>query len=110
MFNRKLSALIAVALVASTSTPAFANGEEARSVVVSVADLDLSTAAGVAQLERRVRRAAADACDVGTDYEIGDRFSALRCYSDAVAGSREAVTRLAAKRSLGAELALRVSR
>ena len=108
MFHRKLSALAAVALVAST--PAFASNEESRSVVVTTAGLDLSTEDGVARLERRVRNAAANACDMAHIYGSRERVSALRCYEDAIASSRDAVTRLAGRKADATKLALRIER
>lgn len=61
MTNIKLGSSLAALVVLALSAPALARDEPV-SVAVSYADLDLGTAAGVAQLDRRVRRAAAAIC------------------------------------------------
>ena len=77
--------LAAAALGAATAFATPAAAEQAASVAVRYADLDLSTSAGQAQLERRINTAARSACgmDEGT---IGTRLTsreAQRCYAQA---------------------------
>jgi UrcA family protein len=65
MFNRSLSALAAMALTAGTvafsSAPACA-AEADQEVTVALSDLDLSTSADQAKLDRRVKLAARQLC------------------------------------------------
>ena len=89
MFNLKLSALAAVALVAST--PAFANGDEQRSVNVNFADLDLSSAKDLDRLERRVRHASASVCDANSARGLREREAFMECYGAALADGRNQI-------------------
>jgi UrcA family protein len=88
MFNRTLSALAAVALTGATlavSTSASAQTRE--SVSVRYSDLDLASAAGSDQFERRVHKAARAVCgDLSADLRLNSIVSA--CQADAVASAR----------------------
>jgi len=74
--------MLAVALVAA-SVPAIA---EPRQVEISVnhADLDLSDAKAVAELKRRVTKAAASACTVKNGLSAAPAITDRGCVSDLV--------------------------
>ncbi len=57
-----LNAALAAAMIAATATPAMA--EQGESVVVSYNDLNLTTPAGLAALDRRIDRAAMRVCGI----------------------------------------------
>ena len=72
----------------SAAPPALAQEQTGRTAIVKFADLDLSTPAGRATLDRRVKRAARHVCELAgptspTDF---DRISACReqALSDAI--------------------------
>lgn len=72
------SAILAAALGAAMfAAPASA---ESPGVRVSYADLDLTTPAGVAELEKRVKRAAWRLCKFSGEGAMRDRLNQVRCY------------------------------
>ena len=89
-------AILAAALVASAfAVPAAA----ADAVSVQYSDLDLSTRAGQAQLERRVDNAARAVCGMD-DVAVGTRLAsrtAKQCYADAKSRIHEQVAAAVAR-------------
>lgn len=83
---RTISFTLAVAMSATALVPAVHAAEtEARSVVVSYSDLDLSTEEGRDELGRRIDRAAEEACGVG-ETTLGTRVrnrDARECFDQA---------------------------
>lgn len=58
------TALVAACTVALAAQPAHANDATGRQMAVHHADLDLSTAQGMKELDRRIERAARKVCSV----------------------------------------------
>jgi UrcA family protein len=104
MFTRTLSALAATALtvgvVLFSSAPAEAAqaGEEQRSVIVPIGDLDLSSERGQAGLDRRIRMAARSVCDTPEERSVGQRARDADCRSQAIAGAKADVRLVLARR------------
>lgn len=99
--NLARAAVIAAALVAAA--PAIAEG--AKSVKVSYADLNLSSALGKTALDRRVARAADRVCRVGHERDLMLEAAAKRCAADARESTQPAIElayRKAADRQLAA--------
>lgn len=111
MLDRTFAALAALALTAGTlalSTPLHAADLAEKRVAVSIADLDLSSAGGIAALEKRVRAAARAVCGRASPGDVVMRDVVDACRADAVAGARkEMATAVAAARGEGDRLALR---
>ena len=111
MLDRTFAALAAVALTAGTlalSTPLHAADLAEQRVAVSIADLDLASAGGVATLKKRVRAAARTVCGQASAGDVAIRDSIEACRADAVAGARrEMATAIAAARGDNGQLALR---
>ncbi|ABF54824.1 UrcA family protein [Sphingopyxis alaskensis] len=95
-----------LALVASPAAAepivATAPWSDSRSVIVSVADLNLKSNGGLDRLDRRLRSAARLVCDVRPDPEpLLRKSSAARCFKDALEDGREAGRQLVAARQVG---------
>ncbi|HKT85475.1 MAG TPA: UrcA family protein [Novosphingobium sp.] len=91
MFKSTPIAAAALLGLVLTAAPAFA-----KDVQVRYADLDLASAQGQKTLERRIDRAAREACDYGP-YTTGTRIpsqAAAACYRQALASAK---TMMAAK-------------
>lgn len=80
----------ALAAAVAAASPASAQ-EEPRSVAVSYADLDLSTADGVGRLDRRVRNAADRVCSVNGARDLKTRGMVLACKEQTLANARQHV-------------------
>jgi UrcA family protein len=90
MFTRTLSALAALALTAGTlalSTPIHAAPADEQ-VNVRIGDLDLSSAAGAAALDRRVRVAARQICGWVPATNLNLQRQVSDCQDSVVAGAR----------------------
>ena len=84
-----LTFTLAAAALALTSAPAFAFPESgSRQLVVSYADLDLSTRQGVRILDRRLRAAAATACGPTSDFDPEGKNDARLCRTETLAQAR----------------------
>lgn len=75
--------LAAVALAASPTS-----AQEVRQLVVSYADLDLSTDRGVRILDRRLRAAAVEACGPTSDADLAGKNNARDCRLETLSTSR----------------------
>ena len=77
--------LIAAAIAASTiAVPSAAAADQVRrDVPVEYADLDLSTRVGMVTLDRRLRRAVADACGSAHHFDIEQQQDLARCLAAA---------------------------
>lgn len=86
MSTRSLTLALALALSGAALTPAaMATDTEERTVSVSHSDLDLTTEEGQAELDRRIDRAAEQACGFG-EMTLGTRArtrEARDCYRQA---------------------------
>ena len=101
--NRSLAgsaALVATLITIAAATPVRA---ETVSVPVAYGDLDLSTPAGVATLDRRVRRAADRICGIA---DIATRVQVAQCRHEVLA-SAHADVRTAQARQAAIVLAAR---
>lgn len=89
--SKILCAAASIIAASLTVIPTVASAQEARSVQVSYADLDLSNAGGEAALARRIDRAAQFVCGEGTVHPGLDVATAVRqCRATAVADARPA--------------------
>ncbi len=95
---RNLITLVAVVASATAfaPTPAIAH-QDARSVTVSHADLDLATDVGRATLDRRIGAAARRVCDVEHSRELARWQAERRCVASALDRSGVVSAQLAAK-------------
>jgi UrcA family protein len=88
------SALATAAVI--KAAPALA--EPAQSVaMVHTADLDLSSTAGRAELDRRLVRAAYDVCGSASDADLAGKIAVRHCRVDVLAKARTQTQRLASK-------------
>lgn len=79
--NRRITHAIAIAFALTGSAGlAQAQTDEIPSTEVRIADLDLSSPAGRATLDRRVKTAARRVCEFDTS--VGQRAALERCKSD----------------------------
>lgn len=86
-------ALVAALFATGATAPAFAQAPRTR--VVHTGDLDLSTDAGVAQLNSRLRRATLAVCGGGYDQRGTYEISRInRCRRESMARTTGAVERL----------------
>jgi UrcA family protein len=84
-----LTLSLAAAALALTSAPAFAQSDAAsQRLVVSYADLDLSTRQGVRTLDRRLRAAASTACGPTSDFDPEGKNDARHCRAETLAEAR----------------------
>lgn len=96
MFKVISTAIVSASLL--VAAPALA--QDAMSVSVETADLDLSSDAGRARLERRVKAAADSICDLGLR-DVKQRASYLACKSDVLASAELRMNELAARAGTG---------
>lgn len=82
--------LFAAATLAAavTASPVFAKPIAPQVRVVSYADLDLSSAAGQARLERRIQAAVRDVCGEANSADLARRQSARECIAETRANVR----------------------
>ncbi len=73
-----------VASPAAAQSPISANGQ----LVVSYADLDLSSEAGVRTLDRRIRTAVVQACGPVSDYDLAGKNQVRDCQDETLALAR----------------------
>ncbi len=100
--NLARAAVVAAALAAAA--PAIAEG--AKSVKVSYADLNLSSAPGKAALERRIARAADRVCRVGHEQGLQLKAAAKRCAAETRESTQPAIE-LAHRNAANQQLAAR---
>jgi UrcA family protein len=84
--SKLVLAALGAATLTATSVPAFAAGEQGKSVEVQYSDLDLTTPAGAKELDRRLHEAAREVCGM-SNMASGSRLrsdSAGACYRDAL--------------------------
>jgi UrcA family protein len=97
-------AWIGAALVISAA-PAFAGSTENFTTEVRYGDLNLTTDAGVAQLQRRIKAAAAAACGRPDGRDIKASQAAATCRETAVANAKAKVELAVANARSGQDLA-----
>ena len=79
---------ITLAAFALTFTASSATAEDGRQLVVSYADLDLSTDRGVRTLDRRLRAAAVEACGPTSDADPAGKNDARACREETLSTAR----------------------
>jgi UrcA family protein len=79
---------LAAAAVAFAAAPAFAQSGGATRLTIGYADLDLSTARGVARLDRRIRTAVEVACGPTSDADLHGKNVARQCRVETLALAR----------------------
>lgn len=102
LFNLARAAAIAAALIAAV--PAFADG--AKSVKVSYADLNLSSAHGKSVFDRRIAHAARRVCGPASQLNLVLHAATNRCVNAAIA-SAHATVELAYRNAANRQLAAR---
>ena len=93
-FSLLLSALVATPALAEAAEPA------QNRIVVSTADLNLSSATGQRALDRRLAHAVIEACGVASDLDLAGSNDIRRCRDEtsaAIAADRDRLVQLASK-------------
>ena len=110
MYTRTVSAIAALALTAGTlalSTPVHAAPAEEQ-VAVKTGDLDLSSAEGVARLDRRVRAAAREICGVVPVTDLNMQRQVADCQQAVLDNARDDVALALRAAGTPYRLALRI--
>ena len=102
----KTIALLLIAGALGTGTagaqpPVTVYGSNAPSVTVSYADLDLSSASGIARIHNRVRGAASDLCLEPTKETLSFSLMRTMCYRSAVDSGFAQIDRIVADKLAG---------
>jgi UrcA family protein len=98
--------LMTLALSAIVATPALAQADDAATRRVSYADLDLSSPAGRAVLDRRLTSAVRAVCGSGS-YDLSRMVAEKRCFKVAIGSARQQATLAALSRDSGIKVAAR---
>ena len=94
-----VAALIAAPAVAQEPSPVIVEGG-VPTAVVSYADLDLSSSAGLATLNGRISRAASSICTESGRKDLSRQLGEGRCFRTAIASAKTQVERAVADASL----------
>lgn len=87
-------------IAAGFAAIAMAQPATASSTAVSYADLDLSSAQGRATLDARVRHAARQVCEIGTDHvSLAERNAARACFNTALSSAHQQYASIEARRA-----------
>lgn len=100
-------ALVAALLATGATAPAFAQAPRAK--VVNTSDLDLSTDAGVKQLNGRILRASAAVCGVSLARDLNEIAHAKKCRAESLARANGSVERLVMNARSGQRQAMATS-
>jgi UrcA family protein len=106
-----LSALLTGGLI--KAAPAFAQTQPAPAVEVSLvhtADIDVTSAAGQRQLDRRLSIAAREVCGTASDADLAGKNDVRACRSDTLAKARLQTQSLLAAAGRGTTIAVTASR
>ena len=89
-----------VLIAAGLAALSIAHPANASTRTVSYADLDLSTAHGRAALDARVRGAARQVCEIGTDQvALAEQTAARACVAHAVSSAQQQFASIETRRS-----------
>ena len=100
MFRTFKFTMFAAAAMIINAAPVFAEPVTGQSVsIVSTAGLDLSSAAGRAQLDHRLVTAAYEVCGTPSDADLVGKNRATECRKDVLAEARAASSQLASRGS-----------
>ncbi|HET8727865.1 MAG TPA: UrcA family protein [Alphaproteobacteria bacterium] len=102
--NNRLTACLALTLACAVSSPAVAEPNGEATLLVQYDDLDLSTPAGLKILDRRLKRAADQACLEASGPARGQQLD-LPCIADALAAAHAQVSQAIALQRSGKSLA-----
>lgn len=110
MFARFMKASLFVAAASAASAAVISPAVAApnlivRTAMVSYADLDLGTEAGVATLDTRIRTAVRDVCGSVTSPGLRANAEVRECRKDALASARRATVEVLAQVNSGERLA-----
>lgn len=110
----KNAALFALALIASvaTITPAVAEASEPQTVssIVHTADLDLSSANGRQELDRRIVQAAREVCGEASPVDLEGRNAVRQCRADTIAAATKQRDQLLAAAKAGPAILVAAAR
>lgn len=95
-FRPFAAAALAAVTVLSAVSPALAQEAVTKTAQVSVADLNLSSPAGVERLHNRVRSAARSVCGTNAPQDIDQRIAYNQCQKAAIEGAKPQMDRLIA--------------
>ena len=108
LFSRTLAAAAATAVLFSASVQAgevksvqAPDGRVVRSVEVPFVDLDLTTEAGAATLETRLRAASRAVCGTGTRAPLREQIAQRACIDQTMASGQRAMVTLVARAESG---------
>lgn len=97
------SILFTLALIASAAIIAPTAGQAVEptivTTIVQTADLDLNSADGLRQLDRRIVRAARDVCGTVSDADLAGKNDVRQCRAETIAAAELQRARLVAARS-----------
>src|SRR5436305_7118992 len=100
MFKTLKITLLVAASALVNATPALAESTAGQNVtIVSTAGLDLSSAAGRAQLDHRLVNAAYEVCGTPSDVDLAGKNRAQQCRREVLAEARTAGAQLASRGS-----------
>ncbi|MEO7603114.1 MAG: UrcA family protein [Sphingomicrobium sp.] len=85
--------------IALAASPVSADPIQAESLAVSIADLDLASAAGQKAFDRRLGRAVVDLCGEAADVDLAGRNAVRKCRADTLAQAYRAKDQRLALRS-----------
>ena len=88
--SKPFALLLAVAAAIAASSGVIA-APAPQSIAVGYADLDLGTPSGVAKLNKRIRRAAADLCDRQSIRPLADYLAQQDCVTGTIQAARPQV-------------------
>ena len=86
--------------IALVSSPVVAEPIQAESLAVSIADLDLTSAAGRQAFDRRLGRAVVELCGQAADVDLAGRNAVRKCRADTLAQAHRAKDQRLALRSV----------
>jgi UrcA family protein len=99
----KNTALFALALITSAAIIAPTAGQAAEPItltsIVQTADLDLASADGRRELDRRIVRAARDVCGTASDVDLEGKNDVRQCRAETIAAATSQREQLLAARS-----------
>jgi UrcA family protein len=99
----KNTALFALALITSAAIIAPTAGQAAEPItltsIVQTADLDLASADGRRELDRRIVRAARDVCGTASDVDLEGKNDVRQCRTETIAAATSQREQLLAARS-----------
>jgi len=100
-----LAALLSAAVAPATAHAGTAASVEPVSVEVRYSGIDLTTEAGVAQLDRRVRGAARQMCRAGDSRDLKAMSQSRRCFNEAMTNGKQQIAQAVVAAKAGQDYA-----